>query len=65
MHDPRTFWLVVTNILLGLAVILLVIGVATHVLCDFVAGLRKRRTAERELDQDLKAYFGRGTTKTK
>ncbi len=65
MHDPRTFWLVVTNIVLGLAVILLVIGVTTQVLCNFVARLRKRHATEREIDEDLKAYFGRKSTKPK
>jgi hypothetical protein len=42
MHDPRTFWLTVTNIALGAALLLLILGLVTGVLCEFIAKLRRR-----------------------
>jgi len=57
MDDPRTFWLTVTNIALGLAVVLLIGGVVTGMLCDFVAKLRKRHAVEDELDKELHRLF--------
>lgn len=57
MDDPRTFWLTVTNIALGLALVLLIAGVATGVLCDFVAALRKRHSMMDEMDRDLWRLF--------
>ncbi len=58
MPDPRVFWLTVTNIVLGLLVLLLVVGIATGVLCDLVARIRKRHAAVREMDGDMRRYFG-------
>ncbi len=60
MDDPRTFWLVVTNIVLGVAVVLCVIGLACGVLCEVVERLRRRRSYEKELDRDMKAFFTAG-----
>jgi hypothetical protein len=57
MDDPRTFWLTVTNVVLGLAVLLLILGVLTGVLCDYVAQLRKRRALLRDLDRDMHRLF--------
>lgn len=59
MPDPRTFWLTVTNLVLGLVVILLLIGVATGVLCEFVSRFRKRRSADEELERDMHEMFPR------
>jgi hypothetical protein len=58
MSDPRTFWLVVTNIALGVAVVVLILGVVTGVLCELVVKLRKRHTAWSELDRDMQRMFG-------
>jgi len=58
MDDPRTFWLIVTNIILGAAVLLAVIGVLTGTLCEFVARWRKRRNMDAELDRDVRNFFG-------
>jgi hypothetical protein len=58
MHDPRTFWLTVTNIALGAALLLLILGLVTGVLCEFIAKLRRRHAAERELDREMRHWFG-------
>jgi len=57
MRDPRTFWLTVTNIALGLAVVLLVCGVLTGVVCEFVAKFRKRHAMSDELEEDMRRMF--------
>ena len=51
MDDPRTFWLTVTNIVLGLAVVLLILGIVTGVLCEFIATLRRRHAMLGEIDR--------------
>jgi hypothetical protein len=58
MHDPRAFWLTVTNIVLGLAVALAIVGVLTGTLCDMVANWKKRRRLNSELDRDMQHLFG-------
>ena len=57
MNDPRTFWLTVTNVVLGLAVVLLILGVVAGVLCDFVATLRRRHSMVHEMDRELWRLF--------
>jgi hypothetical protein len=57
MHDPRTFWLVVTNLALGAAIVLLIAGLVTGILCDFIAGLRRRHSLSNELDRDMHRMF--------
>ena len=57
MRDPRTFWLTVTNIVLGVTVVVLLAGIVTGVLCDVVARLRKRRKLSHELDDDMRHMF--------
>src|ERR1035437_8459596 len=39
MSDSRTFWLVVTHIALGAALVVLILGVVTGVLCELVVKL--------------------------
>lgn len=58
MKDPRTITIIVMNIVLGVLVLILVWGVAAEVICEFVGRLRKRHSAERELDRDMERYFG-------
>lgn len=58
MSDPKTFWLVVTNIALGLALLVLILGIACGALCDFLAKLKQRRVMMAELDRDLHHLFG-------
>ena len=58
MNDPRTFWLVVTNIALGAAVVVLILGVVTGALCELVVKLKKRHAASVELDRDMHRMFG-------
>ena len=53
MHDTKTFWLTVTNIVLGLALMLLLLGLATGILCDYISVIRKRRALYREIDDFL------------
>lgn len=57
MSDPRTFWLTLTNITLGLAVVLLILGVVTGILCEFVAKLRRRHAAWHQLDDEMRRMF--------
>ena len=57
MSDPRTFWLTITNIVLGIAVILAIVGVVTGVLCSKVAEWKKRRSVDSELDSDMHELF--------
>jgi hypothetical protein len=59
MPETRTVWLIVTNAVLGLLVILAIVGIATGVLCETVARIRKRRRAAAEMDRDLREIFGR------
>jgi hypothetical protein len=58
MRDPRTFWLTVTNIVLGLAVVLAIAGVLTGTLCDMVANWKKRCRLDSEMDRDMQHLFG-------
>ena len=58
MSDPKTFWLVVTNIALGAALVVLILGVVTGVLCELVVKLKKRHAAGAELDRDMRRMFG-------
>ena len=58
MSDPRTIFLVVTNIVLGVAVVLLVLGVVTGTLCDLIVALKRRHAAWAELDRDMHRMFG-------
>jgi hypothetical protein len=57
MSDPKTFWLTVTNIVLGVLVLVLLWGILAGTLCDLVARYRKRHDAGRELDREIKDYF--------
>ena len=60
MGDPRTFWLTVTNLVLGAAVILLILVVATGILCEAVANWRKRHALWREMDKEMRHLFHDG-----
>jgi hypothetical protein len=55
--DPRTFWLTLTNIILGVLVLLAVLGVVTGVLCDLVDKLKRRHTIMHEIDDDMRRLF--------
>jgi hypothetical protein len=54
MHDPGVFWLVLLNVLLGVAVLLLVVLITGGVLCEFVGAWKKRRAAIRGLDEEMR-----------
>ena len=62
---PRTFWLTVTNIVLGLACVTLLVLVASGVLCDYVGRWRRRHNADSELDRDMIEFFGADPKKRK
>jgi len=57
MHDPRTFWLTVTNIALGVALVLLILGILTGSVCDLVARLKARHTLENEIGREFLRMF--------
>ena len=57
MQDPRTFWLTVTNIVLGLGVVSMLFGVLSGVLCEVLAKRRKHRKVSREIEEDMRRMF--------
>ena len=58
MSDSKTFWLVLTNIALGVVLVLLVLTLSTGMLCELISKLRKRHAASAELDRDMLQMFG-------
>ncbi len=59
MPDSTTFWLTLTNIVLGVLVLLLLWGIFAGTLCEYVSRLHKRHGAIRDLDREMKEYFHR------
>lgn len=57
MADSKTFWLTVTNIALGLALIVLILGVLTGVVCEYVGKVRRRHALRRELERDVQRFL--------
>jgi len=57
MHDPRTFWLTTTNIALGLALLLLILGAATGGLWDAVRKRKRRHALWHEIDREMRRMF--------
>ncbi|MBZ5625773.1 MAG: hypothetical protein LAQ69_44845 [Acidobacteriia bacterium] len=55
---PKTFWLSLTNALLGAAVVLCILVVVVGLLCGSVSILRKRRSYRAEMDHDMQELFG-------
>jgi hypothetical protein len=55
---PQTFWISLTNILLGGAVILCVLVIVLGLIGGSLRLLRKRRSYQAELDRDLEEIFG-------
>jgi len=55
---PKTFWLSLTNALLGAAILLCILVIVVGLLCGSVSAVRKRRHYRVELDQDLEVFFG-------
>ncbi|MGA2132719.1 MAG: hypothetical protein ABSH50_10535 [Bryobacteraceae bacterium] len=51
--DPETHWLIVTNIILGLVVVLCVAIMAGGMVHEVIARLRKRRRVSAEIDRDM------------
>ena len=58
MKDPRTIWLVATNIVLGAALVLLILVLVTGTICDLIVKLKRRHAAWAELDRDMQHMFG-------
>jgi hypothetical protein len=58
MSDSRAFWLVLTNIALGIVAVLLILAVVTGTLCDLISKVKKRHAAWVKLDQDMHRMFG-------
>jgi len=57
MHDPRTFWLVLTNVALGAALVVLIGIAAGGILCEFISRLRKRNHWRKQIDRDIQRWF--------
>ena len=55
---PQTFWISLTNILLGGAVILCILVIVLGLIGGSLRLLRKRRSYQAELDRDLEEIFG-------
>lgn len=58
MPGPNTFWLVLTNILLGALVVLCVMAVVVVFACAVVSRFCARRASDAELDRDMREMFG-------
>ncbi|MCZ2073937.1 MAG: hypothetical protein HUU41_12815 [Bryobacteraceae bacterium] len=54
MDDPKTLWLNLTNIALGLVVLVCIAVVAYGVLQEFALRRKKRAAAFIEIDRDMK-----------
>jgi len=57
MAMPDTFWLTLTNIVLGVLVVLGLAITALGTLCGNLARLKKRRSYGAELDHDMQVMF--------
>lgn len=53
-NDPETHWLIVTNVVLGLVVVLCVVIMAGGIVYEIAARRRKRRRMEAEIDRDMR-----------
>jgi hypothetical protein len=58
MGSPETFWLTLTNIVLGVAVVLCLLIMALGVCCKALAKLKKDRSYDAELNRDMEEMFG-------
>lgn len=56
MHDPATRWLVITNVALGVAVILLLLTVVGSAIRAIISERRRRREL-RALDREIWHLF--------
>ena len=57
MSDPSTYWLTITNVTLGIVVLICFIAVAFSDVQE-VAARRRKRAALSEIDQELSSLFG-------
>ena len=57
MAAPNTFWLTLTNIVLGALVVLCLVIMALETLCATVSKLKKRRSYGAELNHDMQEMF--------
>jgi len=57
MGDPKTFLLTVTNIALGAVLLVLILTVVVGVFYERLAQIRKRHSAEHEIDRDMQRWF--------
>ncbi len=58
MQAGTPFWLTLTNIVLGVLVVVAVLYVASGPLWDLVTKLRNRKAYEAELNHDMREMFG-------
>ena len=57
MAKADSFWLTLTNIVLGAVVVLCVLMVALGGLCETLSNLKKRRSYTAELNHDMHEIF--------
>jgi len=57
MLRSETFWLTLTNILLGAALIVCVLILVLGDICDALSAVRKRRSYRVELNHDMREIF--------
>ena len=55
---PKTFWLSLTNAVLGAAIVLCILVIVAGLLCGSISAVRRRRHYRTELDRDLEEIFG-------
>jgi len=59
MAGSSTFWLTLTNIVLGILVVICVLMVALQALCETLSKLKRRRSYGVELNHDMREMFAR------
>jgi hypothetical protein len=60
MPDPRTFWLSVANLVLGIVVLACVASVIFCIVHELVVRVQRYRAVSKELNLDMKRWFGSG-----
>jgi len=58
MPDPRTLWLNVANVLLGLVILGCIVAVAICFVYEFATRIWRSHVISKELNHDMKEWFG-------
>lgn len=53
-NDPQTYWLNVTNLILGIIIAICMVVMVGGIADEFISRFRKRRRIEAEIDRDMR-----------